>query len=491
MGLIGEIYEPVIAILPIGDHYTMGPRQAAYAARLIGAPEIVPGHYGTFGAADRHAGGAARGARAHRRAARRCTRGSPARSCGPSGDVLDRRLRRGDGEAAGRRRRVEVPRRRRGRAVARGRGRRDRDAGAREHALRARRARAPARRARAPREALDARAGGRRRAATTARRASSTPAARAATHTGRALHGLGRRAHGRRLRRAGQHPHRRRTSSTRWPRPTRPAAARSPSACSQRWPPATRPAATAAAASRRRSSSSRPAAATAATTTAWSTCASTTTADPVPELRRLYDIHILLTGTTPEEQKLPLEGALADEVRELLAARRLPERAGRRRPRARRCARSSGTENLEARWWHEERLDPVVLEHLRAVARARLRADPPSVVSDAARRRRWTGEPGRALLGRGDRRRWRRDRHRRALEDLLADGARRGVRAGTRMRCAMHGSKRLRTCLTATSAALSSSAAAWAQRNIESSARGEAPTSTSGCSRVERSRRTR
>jgi L-ascorbate metabolism protein UlaG (beta-lactamase superfamily) len=49
MGLIGEIYRPVIAILPIGDHYTMGPRQAAHAARLIAAPEIVPGHYGTFG----------------------------------------------------------------------------------------------------------------------------------------------------------------------------------------------------------------------------------------------------------------------------------------------------------------------------------------------------------------------------------------------------------------------------------------------------------
>ncbi len=49
MGLIGEIYAPAIAILPIGDHYTMGPRQAAYAVRLIGAPEVVPGHYGTFG----------------------------------------------------------------------------------------------------------------------------------------------------------------------------------------------------------------------------------------------------------------------------------------------------------------------------------------------------------------------------------------------------------------------------------------------------------
>jgi len=49
MGLIGEMYTPSIAILSIGDHYTMGPFQAAYAARLIAAPEIVPGHYGTFG----------------------------------------------------------------------------------------------------------------------------------------------------------------------------------------------------------------------------------------------------------------------------------------------------------------------------------------------------------------------------------------------------------------------------------------------------------
>jgi L-ascorbate metabolism protein UlaG (beta-lactamase superfamily) len=48
MGLIGEIYEPVITVMSIGDHYTMGPRQAAYAARLVGSAEIVPGHYGTF-----------------------------------------------------------------------------------------------------------------------------------------------------------------------------------------------------------------------------------------------------------------------------------------------------------------------------------------------------------------------------------------------------------------------------------------------------------
>ncbi|HEY3614826.1 MAG TPA: metal-dependent hydrolase [Gaiellales bacterium] len=48
MGLIGEIYAPVITVMSIGDHYTMGPRQAAYAARLVGSAEIVPGHYGTF-----------------------------------------------------------------------------------------------------------------------------------------------------------------------------------------------------------------------------------------------------------------------------------------------------------------------------------------------------------------------------------------------------------------------------------------------------------
>ncbi len=48
MGLIGEIYTPGISILPIGDHYTMGPRQAAYAARLTASPEIVPGHFATF-----------------------------------------------------------------------------------------------------------------------------------------------------------------------------------------------------------------------------------------------------------------------------------------------------------------------------------------------------------------------------------------------------------------------------------------------------------
>ncbi len=48
MALIGELHRPQIAMLPIGDHYTMGPRAAAHAARLIGAGTLIPMHYGTF-----------------------------------------------------------------------------------------------------------------------------------------------------------------------------------------------------------------------------------------------------------------------------------------------------------------------------------------------------------------------------------------------------------------------------------------------------------
>jgi L-ascorbate metabolism protein UlaG (beta-lactamase superfamily) len=48
MALIGRIYAPDIAVLPIGDHYTMGPREAAVAAELIGAGRVVPSHYATF-----------------------------------------------------------------------------------------------------------------------------------------------------------------------------------------------------------------------------------------------------------------------------------------------------------------------------------------------------------------------------------------------------------------------------------------------------------
>ena len=48
MALIGEMYSPEIAFLPIGDLYTMGPEQAAKAASLIGARQVVPMHWGTF-----------------------------------------------------------------------------------------------------------------------------------------------------------------------------------------------------------------------------------------------------------------------------------------------------------------------------------------------------------------------------------------------------------------------------------------------------------
>lgn len=49
MALIRRLYAPDVAILPIGDHFTMGPREAAVAAELVGAPRVVPCHWGTFG----------------------------------------------------------------------------------------------------------------------------------------------------------------------------------------------------------------------------------------------------------------------------------------------------------------------------------------------------------------------------------------------------------------------------------------------------------
>jgi L-ascorbate metabolism protein UlaG (beta-lactamase superfamily) len=48
MQLIGRIYEPDVAILPIGDHFTMGPVEAAVALELLGVRRCVPCHYGTF-----------------------------------------------------------------------------------------------------------------------------------------------------------------------------------------------------------------------------------------------------------------------------------------------------------------------------------------------------------------------------------------------------------------------------------------------------------
>jgi L-ascorbate metabolism protein UlaG (beta-lactamase superfamily) len=48
MQLIGRIYSPDVAVLPIGDHYTMGPKEAAVALELLGTKRCVPCHYGTF-----------------------------------------------------------------------------------------------------------------------------------------------------------------------------------------------------------------------------------------------------------------------------------------------------------------------------------------------------------------------------------------------------------------------------------------------------------
>jgi L-ascorbate metabolism protein UlaG (beta-lactamase superfamily) len=48
MALIGELYKPDVAFLPIGGHFTMGPREAALAVQLLGVQQVIPIHYGTF-----------------------------------------------------------------------------------------------------------------------------------------------------------------------------------------------------------------------------------------------------------------------------------------------------------------------------------------------------------------------------------------------------------------------------------------------------------
>ncbi|MDX6369434.1 MAG: hypothetical protein QOG93_936 [Gaiellaceae bacterium] len=48
MELIRRIYAPDVAVLPIGGHFTMDPREAAVACELLGAKRVVPCHYGTF-----------------------------------------------------------------------------------------------------------------------------------------------------------------------------------------------------------------------------------------------------------------------------------------------------------------------------------------------------------------------------------------------------------------------------------------------------------
>jgi L-ascorbate metabolism protein UlaG (beta-lactamase superfamily) len=48
MHIIHELYGPEIALLPIGDHYVMSPREAAYACQLLRPKTVIPMHFGTF-----------------------------------------------------------------------------------------------------------------------------------------------------------------------------------------------------------------------------------------------------------------------------------------------------------------------------------------------------------------------------------------------------------------------------------------------------------
>ena len=48
MKIIADLYAPDVALLPIGDHFTMGPREAALAVRLLDVRHVIPMHFGTF-----------------------------------------------------------------------------------------------------------------------------------------------------------------------------------------------------------------------------------------------------------------------------------------------------------------------------------------------------------------------------------------------------------------------------------------------------------
>jgi L-ascorbate metabolism protein UlaG (beta-lactamase superfamily) len=48
MAIIRDLYAPKIAMLPIGDLFTMSPREAAYACKLLKPETVIPMHFGTF-----------------------------------------------------------------------------------------------------------------------------------------------------------------------------------------------------------------------------------------------------------------------------------------------------------------------------------------------------------------------------------------------------------------------------------------------------------
>ena len=83
--------------------------------------------------------------------------------------------------------------------------------------------------------------------------------------------------------------------------------------------------------------------------------------DPVPELGRLLAIQELLFGTTPEDEWVPIDAALATRIR---AALGVAGDGGWDAELEAALKDWVGSENLEERWYGGDRIDPVVLEHL-------------------------------------------------------------------------------------------------------------------------------
>jgi uncharacterized Ntn-hydrolase superfamily protein len=81
---------------------------------------------------------------------------------------------------------------------------------------------------------------------------------------------------------------------------------------------------------------------------------------PVEELERIYRIHDLLFGHTPDEEWLDVDAQLAAELGERLAA------LGYEGELEDALASWAGTENFEERVRGSDRIDPVILEQLRA-----------------------------------------------------------------------------------------------------------------------------
>ena len=83
-------------------------------------------------------------------------------------------------------------------------------------------------------------------------------------------------------------------------------------------------------------------------------------AAPIAELERLYGLHQLYFGETPEEDWITVDAGLEDELRKRLAG--LGYETGNL---ARDLETWAGVENLEERVDGVARIDPVVLEELR------------------------------------------------------------------------------------------------------------------------------